>query len=187
MGIPGKATAVSTQQFFQQHHNISSTTIAELNWQISQAGFGSYRVTLGQKQHEQALRHALQSGINLIDSSSNYGDGGSERLVGRVLVELIDAGEIKPRTGGNCLQSGAICKGLTIPWLSSASGEGRARFPKPRENMLKASTIASTQTFWKTSSPAAWSGSIWKTLDVLPAAQPGILPKLGTTPPAAAG
>ncbi|MFZ1398445.1 MAG: aldo/keto reductase [Candidatus Promineifilaceae bacterium] len=94
MGIPGKATAVSTQTYFQQHTNIGTTIVPILGWQMSQVGFGSYRVTAGQKQHEQALRQALQSGINLIDTSSNYGDGGSERLIGRVLAELVDAGEL---------------------------------------------------------------------------------------------
>ncbi|WP_420630586.1 aldo/keto reductase [Candidatus Leptofilum sp.] len=94
MSIPGKATAVATQHYFQQHHSISTSTIPELDWQISQTGFGSYRVAIGQKNHEQALRQALQSGINLIDTSSNYGDGGSERLIGRVMAELIDSDEI---------------------------------------------------------------------------------------------
>jgi aryl-alcohol dehydrogenase-like predicted oxidoreductase len=36
------------------------------------------------------LVYALQQGINLIDTSSNYADGGSERLVGQVLADLAD-------------------------------------------------------------------------------------------------
>ena len=95
MRIPGKATAVSTQSYFQQHSTVGRTAIPGLGWQISQAGFGGYRVSVGDKTHEQSLRQALQSGINLIDTSSNYGDGGSERLIGRVLGELIDSGELK--------------------------------------------------------------------------------------------
>ena len=91
MGIPGKATAVSTQTYFQKHATISTTVVDRLGWQISQAGFGSYRVNTGEKVHEQALRQALQNGINLIDTSSNYSDGGSERLIGRILAEQIDA------------------------------------------------------------------------------------------------
>ncbi|MCA9920034.1 MAG: hypothetical protein KC445_18885, partial [Anaerolineales bacterium] len=73
MSIPGKATAVSTHNYFQQHPAIGTATVPNLGWHISQAGFGSYRVTTGQKHHEQALRQALLSGINLIDTSSNYG------------------------------------------------------------------------------------------------------------------
>ncbi len=94
MTISGRATAVSTKTYFQQYPTISTTTVAGMGWQISQAGFGSYRVSLDDKTQEQALRQALQSGINLIDTSSNYGDGGAERLIGRVLAELIDAGEL---------------------------------------------------------------------------------------------
>lgn len=48
-------------------------------------GFGSYRVTDGHPDHETALRHALLSGITLIDTSTNYTNGGSEKLIGRVL------------------------------------------------------------------------------------------------------
>ncbi len=55
---------------------------------VSAAGFGCYRVTAGSGGHEAALRHALRGGVNLIDTSTNYADGGSERLVGAVLAGL---------------------------------------------------------------------------------------------------
>jgi len=61
---------------------------------VSQAGFGCYRVDPQVEEHRLALRHALLSGINLIDTSSNYGDGGSETLVGRVLAELEGEGTL---------------------------------------------------------------------------------------------
>lgn len=48
-------------------------------------GFGSYRVSDAQPTHDAALRHALASGITLIDTSTNYTNGGSELLIGRVL------------------------------------------------------------------------------------------------------
>jgi aryl-alcohol dehydrogenase-like predicted oxidoreductase len=60
----------------------------------AQAGFGCYRVSAGVAHHEKALRKALSEGINLIDTSSNYADGGSETLVGQVLEKLIDAGDL---------------------------------------------------------------------------------------------
>ncbi|MCA9947985.1 MAG: hypothetical protein KC449_31095, partial [Anaerolineales bacterium] len=63
MRIPGKATAVSTQSYFQRHPTVGRSTLPGLGWQISQAGFGGYRVSVGDKTHEQALRQALQSGI----------------------------------------------------------------------------------------------------------------------------
>lgn len=55
------------------------------NRQVSQAGFGCYRIALGNNDHEQALEYALRSGINLIDTSTNYADGASEELVGTVV------------------------------------------------------------------------------------------------------
>jgi aryl-alcohol dehydrogenase-like predicted oxidoreductase len=58
---------------------------------VSQAGFGCYRVDDGVATHEKALRKALFGGVNLIDTSSNYGDGGSEKLVGAVLEDLFSS------------------------------------------------------------------------------------------------
>lgn len=48
-------------------------------------GFGSYRVGMSDPEHEKALKMALEKGIVCIDTSSNYGDGKSEELIGRVL------------------------------------------------------------------------------------------------------
>jgi aryl-alcohol dehydrogenase-like predicted oxidoreductase len=48
-------------------------------------GFGCYRISDGNVEHEAALRTYLQRGGNLIDTSANYTDGQSEILVGRVL------------------------------------------------------------------------------------------------------
>ena len=46
-------------------------------------GFGCYRIVDGNTTHHRALEHALAQGVTLIDTSSNYGDGASERLVGK--------------------------------------------------------------------------------------------------------
>ncbi|MCC7437360.1 MAG: aldo/keto reductase [Armatimonadetes bacterium] len=62
---------------------------------VSRAGFGGYRVSAGIPGHHAALRHALLSGVNLIDTSANYADGGSERLIGQVLGELFDEGSLR--------------------------------------------------------------------------------------------
>jgi aryl-alcohol dehydrogenase-like predicted oxidoreductase len=61
---------------------------------VSQAGFGCYRVDVSVEEHRQALKQALEQGINLIDTSANYTDGGSEELVGVVLQEMIKEGQI---------------------------------------------------------------------------------------------
>ncbi|KAG9294769.1 hypothetical protein G9A89_008248 [Geosiphon pyriformis] len=58
---------------------------------LSRIGLGMYRMTHGIPEHEQAIYKAFQKQldgkgiINVIDTSTNYGDGGSEMLVGKVL------------------------------------------------------------------------------------------------------
>lgn len=54
---------------------------------VCRVGFGCYRVDDTTPQHREALEAALAAGCNLIDTSTNYADGGSERLVGQVLEE----------------------------------------------------------------------------------------------------
>lgn len=54
----------------------------------SRLGFGCYRVDDETPGHREALERAMASGCDLIDTSTNYTDGGSERLVGAVLQDL---------------------------------------------------------------------------------------------------
>jgi aryl-alcohol dehydrogenase-like predicted oxidoreductase len=57
-------------------------------------GFGCYRVDDETPEHRQALVSALLAGCTLIDTSTNYTDGGSERLVGSALAELMREGRL---------------------------------------------------------------------------------------------
>jgi len=54
----------------------------------SKLGFGCYRVDGSDSEHGAAMAKALESGVNLIDTSTNYMDGESERLVGSILRTL---------------------------------------------------------------------------------------------------
>jgi aryl-alcohol dehydrogenase-like predicted oxidoreductase len=58
---------------------------------VSMVGFGSYRIGfspgLGAPESEKALQLALSKGVNLIDTSSNYGNGQSELLIGKTLAK----------------------------------------------------------------------------------------------------
>jgi aryl-alcohol dehydrogenase-like predicted oxidoreductase len=56
---------------------------------VSLVGFGGYRVDDETPEHREALTRALLSGVNLIDTSANYTDGASERLVGSVVKKLV--------------------------------------------------------------------------------------------------
>jgi len=55
---------------------------------VSRIGFGCYRVDDQTPEHRAALDQALADGCTLIDTSTNYTDGASERLVGEALADL---------------------------------------------------------------------------------------------------
>lgn len=57
---------------------------------MSTFAFGTYRVSDQNPQHVQALREAIESGIRLIDTSSNYMDGAAERAIALALRSFDD-------------------------------------------------------------------------------------------------
>ena len=93
--LSGKATREGTQALAERCGAERYRRLGRSGLWVSQAGFGSYRVDAAVAAHKEALRAALQSGINLIDTSANYADGGSERLIGEVLTELVQAGSVR--------------------------------------------------------------------------------------------
>jgi aryl-alcohol dehydrogenase-like predicted oxidoreductase len=62
---------------------------------VSNVGFGTYRVDDRSPEHAAALDQALRAGCNLIDTSTNYTDGSSERCVGRIVEQLIKEGVVR--------------------------------------------------------------------------------------------
>ncbi|MEE4262387.1 MAG: aldo/keto reductase [Desulfobacteraceae bacterium] len=95
--IKGYATIDATADYAGSYSPVSYGCLGSTGLKASQAGFGGYRVSSGVSHHEKALRVAICSGINLIDTSTNYADGGSETLVGQVLEDLTDSGEVQRR------------------------------------------------------------------------------------------
>ena len=97
-GIPGTATAHGTAAYVSRilaHSSDSGltangyTTLGSTGFTNSRIGFGGYRTGVDQEGHRTALLKAIREGCNLIDTSTNYADGDSERLVGSVLKELL--------------------------------------------------------------------------------------------------
>ena len=96
-GSPGKATPGGTGGYVARilasplgsrpsaegYASLGSTGLT-----TSRIGFGGYRIDSDVEEHREALSKALLEGCNLVDTSTNYADGGSERLVGRVLADL---------------------------------------------------------------------------------------------------
>jgi len=57
---------------------------------MAEIGFGTYRVSDENPEHIEALRMAVTSGVRLIDTSTNYMDGGAERAIGKALRFMED-------------------------------------------------------------------------------------------------
>ncbi len=104
---PGAATPEGTARYVGRFGVVADSSAAReeapIGHQVLQGtglvtgrvGFGGYRTDDVTPQHKEALVRALMAGANLIDTSSNYMDGGSERLVGTVLNELLEEGDIR--------------------------------------------------------------------------------------------
>jgi aryl-alcohol dehydrogenase-like predicted oxidoreductase len=92
--IRGYATSDGTGDYATRFEPLSYGPLGRTGLVAGQAGFGGYRISSGVAHHASALKFALRSGINLIDTSANYADGGSETLVGDVLEDLAQGGEL---------------------------------------------------------------------------------------------
>jgi len=71
------------------------TVLGTTGLTTTRLGFGTYRVDMQNADYRNALKKALRESCNLIDTSTNYTDGDSERLVGSVLTEVVTSGEIR--------------------------------------------------------------------------------------------
>ena len=96
--LPGSASAEGTARYAAHivsqsrhdgHMEHGYARFGNSGWTTSRLGFGTYRVDTREPEHRDALKKALREGVNLIDTSTNYMDGDSERLIGSVLHELI--------------------------------------------------------------------------------------------------
>ena len=97
----------------------------------SKIGYGSYRVDHRFDEHTASLRNAIQAGCNLIDTSSNYTDGGSETLIGNVLTDQIAAGQIE-RSEIIVVSKVGYIQGQNLDEAMQREGEG-----KPWEEVVK--------------------------------------------------
>ena len=93
--IKGHATIDATADHAGRSAAVAIIPLGRTGLTASQAGFGGYRISSGIIHHERALSTAIRSGINLIDTSANYADGGSETLLGQVLENLTAGGQVK--------------------------------------------------------------------------------------------
>ena len=90
----GFATPEDTKRHAENNSQLTYQPLGQTGLSVSQIGFGGYRINEQNSAHREALTQALRNGINLIDTSANYADGGSERLIGVVLLDLIKQGRL---------------------------------------------------------------------------------------------
>lgn len=79
---------VKRNSFFQKHPSIPTSKIIKSNQIVSRLGFGSYRINSKEIGYQNALEHAIKSGINVIDTSANFESGESEEVIGKVLENI---------------------------------------------------------------------------------------------------
>ncbi len=99
LSVPMPATPAQTRAYFERLKTNGVKTpptnvMGATGLTVSRVGFGCYRVHEFEPEHRQALKDALLNGVNLIDTSTNYGDGSAERMVGDVTREMIEQGLI---------------------------------------------------------------------------------------------
>lgn len=92
--LEGYATGIGTLEYSKRYAHLTYQMLGKTGLVVSGAGFGGYRVDNSIEEHRLALTEALTSGINIIDTSANYADGGSELLIGHVLSGLVAQGKI---------------------------------------------------------------------------------------------
>ena len=122
--IKGHATIDATSEHADRHAPVSYGILGRTGLNTSQAGFGGYRISSGVSHHAKALKTALRSGINLIDTSANYADGGSETLVGEILQDLTSGGEVQ-REQVIVVSKVGYLQGTNYTLSQQRKGEGR--------------------------------------------------------------
>jgi hypothetical protein len=95
--LAGHATAEGTSRYASRSRFASTGygPLGRTGLTVSHVGFGGYRVDDDNEEHRRALRAALAGGANVVDTSTNYTDGGSERLIGRVVSALVREGGLQ--------------------------------------------------------------------------------------------
>jgi hypothetical protein len=135
--LAGRANPQSTESYCRARGRSLAPSggvrLGRTGLRVSGVGFGGYRVHDSVEEHRAALRRALLGGVNPIDVSANYGDGGAERLVGRVMAELIGAGELRRE------EIVVVTKGGYIQGQNMAVAQDRKQAGNPFHDVVRVS------------------------------------------------
>ncbi len=128
--IKGRATASATHKFAQDSRLSSGIYSNIQGFTASRVGLGTYRIGLDHPAHRAAVREALLSGINLIDTSPSFALGDSERLLGEVLAELTTEGQLQ-RESLLIISKVGVAQGSEAERLSARHDQEKLRFAIP--------------------------------------------------------
>ena len=96
--LAGHATGEGTRACAEKHGESwdarAYTALGATGLMVSRLGLGGYRLDAHTPEHRAALALALERGINLLDTSTNYTDGESERVMGEVIRDLEQSGKL---------------------------------------------------------------------------------------------
>jgi len=96
--LKNRATSQATASYASRHADLPGNFRSVLGLAVSSVGIGTY---LGEtdeetdRAYEESIRASLRGGINLIDTAVNYRFQRSERTIGKVIAEMVAAGELK--------------------------------------------------------------------------------------------
>ncbi|MEY4064462.1 MAG: hypothetical protein RIR26_670 [Pseudomonadota bacterium] len=132
MSLSGFATVETTRVSGEQRQGVFHSRrrpLYEGGPLVSLVGFGTYRVGfspgLGHPHCREALEYALLRGVNLVDTSTNYGNGQSELLIGQTLAALVASGKIA-RDNIVLVSKAGYVQGNTLELAQQREREGRA-------------------------------------------------------------
>ncbi len=141
--LPGRASPEGTRHYFEEarHRGVdvldgSIREMGRTELSVAKIGYGTYRVHSDVEEHVRTLLHAMLHGSNLVDTSTNYTDGSSERLVGNVLRALTEAGGVD-REGVVVVSKVGYVQGTNYAHAvaSEESGEAYAEMVKYRDGL----------------------------------------------------
>lgn len=122
--VNSKANISSTKQFCEKFPSLLHKQLGSTGLTVSACGFGAYRVDYRYKGFSEALAYAVKKGINLIDTSSNYSDGGSEVLIGSVLDQLINTEQSLSREEIVIVTKGGYLQGKNLEAAKKMEEDG---------------------------------------------------------------
>ncbi|GBD87594.1 putative aldo-keto reductase [bacterium BMS3Abin03] len=128
------ATIPATIYYSSRFADLRYKKLGKTGFTTSVCGFGCYRVDNSVPEHHKALELAIENGINLIETSSNYSFGGSEELVGNVIRQLLSTEKII-RDDVIIVTKGGYLQGENLDKAKTKEKDG-----KPYKDVIKCSS-----------------------------------------------